>query len=118
MRDVVFLGSSYDDLLACPPEVQEPIVLAIREARLGSKAPYAKPLSGFGGASVLEVVESFDGDAYRAVYTVRFKQCVYVLHVFKKKSKSGSTTPKRDVEMIKRRLRMAEQDADRRAKEL
>jgi phage-related protein len=66
---------------------------------------------------VLEVVDSFDGDAYRAIYTVRFKRSVYVLHVFKKKSKSGIATPKRDIELIKQRLKLAEQDAALRERE-
>jgi phage-related protein len=117
MRNVIFLGSTQNDLMEFPEDVREKFALALREAQLGSKAPYVKPLAGFGGASVLEVVDSFDGDAYRAIYTVRFKRSVYVLHVFKKKSKSGIATPKRDIELIKRRLKLAEQDAALRERE-
>ena len=78
-------------------------------AQLGGKHEDAKPLKGFGGAGVLEIVENHDGDAYRAVYTVRFQEAVYVLHVFQKKSTRGIETPKADVDLIKRRLREAEE---------
>ncbi|HZL30738.1 MAG TPA: type II toxin-antitoxin system RelE/ParE family toxin [Pseudolabrys sp.] len=81
---------------------------AIRAAQRGSKHPDAKPLKGFGGASVLEVVEDFDGDTYRAVYTVKFAGRIYVLHVFQKKSKRGAKTPKSDLDLIKSRLKDAE----------
>ena len=70
--------------------------------------PNAKPLKGFGGASVLEIVEDNDGDTYRAVYTVKFPLAVYVLHVFQKKSKKGMATPKRDLDLIDERLKRAE----------
>jgi phage-related protein len=69
----------------------------------------AKPLRGFGGAGVLEVVEDFDGNAYRAVYTVKLQGAVYVLHAFQKKSKRGSATPKADIALVKSRLRMAQE---------
>jgi phage-related protein len=75
---------------------------------MGMKHPDAKPLAGFGGAGVLEVVEDLDGDAYRAVYTVKFGSTVYVLHAFKKKSKVGSKTPPRDMEMTVKRFKEAE----------
>jgi len=70
-------------------------------------------LKGFGGGSVVEVVEDWDGNAYRAVYTVRHREVVYVLHVFEKKSKSGKATPKSDLDLIKRRLKLAEQEYQR-----
>jgi phage-related protein len=81
---------------------------AIYEAQCGGEAPSAKALRGFGGRGVLEVVEDFDGDTYRAVYTVRFVGAIYVLHVFQKKSKRGITTPKTEIELIKTRLRAAQ----------
>jgi len=81
-------------------------------AQMGRKHPDAKPLRGFGGASVLEVVENYRGGTYRAVYTVKFAEAVYVLHAFQKKSKSGITTPKRDVELIKARLQDAQAHHD------
>jgi phage-related protein len=74
----------------------------------GGKHPDAKPLKGFGGAGVLEIVEGHDGDTYRAVYTVRFAEAVYVLHVFQKKSKKKIATPKHELELIRARLKEAE----------
>jgi phage-related protein len=71
------------------------------------KHPKAKPLKGFKGASVLEIVEDYDGDTYRAVYTVKLAGIVYVLHIFQKKSKHGIATPKQDVELIENRLQLA-----------
>ena len=82
--------------------------LCAYSAQIGLKAPKAKPLRGFGGAGVLEVVEDFDGDTFRAVYTVKFRGIVFVLHVFQKKSKRGIRTPKADIELIKSRLKSAE----------
>lgn len=75
-----------------------------------AKAPWAKPLKGYGGSGVVEIVDDHDGDTYRAVYTVRFAGVVYVLHAFQKKSKSGIATPKRDLALIDTRLRRAEED--------
>jgi phage-related protein len=80
---------------------------ALYEAQTGGKPDNAKPLRGFGGAGVLEVVEDHDGDAYRAVYTVKLAGAVYVLHCFQKKSKSGIETPQQTIELIKRRLKLA-----------
>lgn len=82
------------------------------DAQLGLKAPFAKPLKGFGGARVLEIIDDFDGDTYRAVYTVRFAGAVYVLHAFKKKSKKGMATPKREMDLVKERLKTAKEDYD------
>ena len=83
---------------------------ALYEAQRGGKAANTKPLKGFHGASVLEVVEDYDGATYRAVYTIRFSNAVYVLHTFQKKSKKGIATPKQDVELVKSRLKLAEED--------
>ena len=87
------------------------------EAQCGLEARSAKALKGFGGRGVLELVENHDGDAYRAVYTVRLEGVVYVLHAFQKKSKAGIATPKKEIELIKRRLKLAEEDFKRRQKE-
>ena len=84
---------------------------ALYLAQIGDKHPQAKPLKGFGGAGVLEVVEDHDGETYRATYTVRFAHAIYVLHVFHKKSKRGTATPKADIDLIKKRLRDATEDA-------
>jgi phage-related protein len=82
---------------------------ALYLAQMGGKHPDAKPLRGFGGAGVLEVVDDFAGDTYRAVYTVRLSTAVYVLHAFQKKSKRGIATPKQDMELIRARLRRAQE---------
>jgi phage-related protein len=82
----------------------------VSSSEAGDKQPSAKPLQGFGSAGVLEIVEDHDGNTYRAVYTVRFAEVVYVLHAFQKKSKRGSKTPQRELELIKARLRRAEED--------
>lgn len=103
-----FVGSSRKDLRALPAKVRVSIGHAIYEAQCGGEAPSAKALRGFGGRGVLEVAEDFDGDTYRAVYTVRFAGAVYVLHAFQKKSKRGIETPKTEIELIKARLRIAQ----------
>ena len=93
-KPVRWVGSSKDDLSAFPQEVRRRVGGALWDAQLGLKAPFAKPLRGFGGGGVLEVVDDYDGNTYRAVYTVRFAGAVYVLHAFQKKSKRGIATPK------------------------
>jgi phage-related protein len=103
------MGSSRDDLRAFPPEVRRVIGQAIDDAQLGLEHPAAKALRGFGGRSVLEVIDDFDGDTFRAVYTVKFASAVYVLHAFQKKSKRGIATPQRDIELIAARLQRAAQ---------
>lgn len=80
---------------------------ALYLAQIGRKHPDARPLKGFGGAGVLEVVEDFQGNAYRAVYTVRMAGVVYVLHAFQKKSKRGIKTSKEDIEKVKSRFKLA-----------
>ena len=109
-KELVWLGSSLDDLRRFPDEPRREVGFALREAQNGKKAPNAKPLKGFRGASVLEIVEDFDTDTYRAVYAVRFEEAVYVLHCFQKKSKSGISTPKQDVNLIESRLKQAEKE--------
>ena len=83
---------------------------ALYQAQLGLKARSAKPLHGFGGAGILEIVEDYQSDSYRAVYAVKFADLVYVLHAFQKRSKRGVATPKPDIDLIKKRLSMAEED--------
>ena len=92
-----------------PDRVQDNVGYALLLAQLGEKHDDTKPLKGFKGAGVLEVVDDFDGDTYRAVYTVRFESAVYVLHVFQKKSKSGISTPKQDIELVEKRLKVAQE---------
>ncbi|CAN0444319.1 unnamed protein product, partial [Phaeothamnion confervicola] len=87
--------------------VIEAFGFALYEAQLGGKSGSAKPLAGFGGASVLELVEDHKGDTFRAVYTVKLADTIYVLHCFQKKSTKGIETPKPTIELIKRRLKLA-----------
>ena len=104
-----WIGSSKKDLDAFPREVKQAVGYALHLAQLGEKSSDSKPLKGFGSASVLEVVEYHDGDAYRAVYTVRFEEAVYVLHCCQKKSKSGIATPMQDMRKVESRLNLAEE---------
>ncbi len=108
-KDVVWVASSLDDLKQFPESARQFMGFAIYQAQCGGKHLNAKPLKGYKGSGVLEVVEDFDGDTYRTVYTVRFADAVYVLHAFQKKSKKGIATPRHDIDLIAARLRMAEQ---------
>ena len=107
-KPLFWIGSSWSDLKDCPDEVQDFIGYALHWAQRGGKSPDAKPLQGFGGAGVLEIVDDFDGNTYRAMYTVRFAGAVYALHVFQKKSRKGIATPKQDIDLVKARLKRAE----------
>ncbi|HEY0150820.1 MAG TPA: type II toxin-antitoxin system RelE/ParE family toxin [Longimicrobium sp.] len=106
-KPIRWVGSSLEDLSALPTLVKRAFGFALRMAQDGGKHPDAKPLHGFHGAGVLEVVEDHAGDTYRAVYTVRFGSAVYVLHVFQKKSKHGIGTPKHETDLIRARLEAA-----------
>jgi phage-related protein len=101
------MGSSLKELRACPAEVKDGIGYALDLVQRGEKPLNSKPLKGFRGVSVLEIVEDFDGDTWRAVYTVAIAEAIYVLHFFQKKSKKGIATPKQEIDLIKRRLRDA-----------
>lgn len=109
VKPLVWIGSSLKDLREFPDEVKDEMGFALYEAQCGLKPMAAKPLKGFGGAGVLEVASDYQSDTYRAVYTVRLEERVYVLHAFQKKSKKGIATPKAEIELIKRRLRQAEE---------
>jgi phage-related protein len=111
-KPVRWIGSSRDDLRGFPEPVRLRIGGALWEAQLGRKAGWAKPLNGFDGAGVLEVVDDFDGDTFRAVYTVRLAGAVYVLHAFQKKSKRGIATPRHEIVLIEQRLKRAKEDYD------
>jgi phage-related protein len=108
-KPVEWVASSLDDLKDFPEEVQQAVGYALYRAQCGEKHPNSKPLKGFKGASVLEVVQDFDSDTYRAVYTIKFEEALYVLHVFQKKSKRGMETPKQDIELIEARLKRAKE---------
>lgn len=107
---VHWIASSYKDFREFPEAVQDAMGYALYQAQIGEKHASAKPLKGFGGAGVLEIVSAHIGDTFRTVYTVKFTHAVYVLHAFQKKSKSGSKTPSEDLELIRRRLKAAEDD--------
>ena len=107
---VRWVGSSKEDVSGFPEDVRRRVGGALWEAQIGRKAPYAKPLKGFGGAGVLEIVDDFNADTFRAVYTVRFAKAVYVLHAFQKKSKRGAATPKAEPDLIDQRLKRARKD--------
>lgn len=107
-KPLVWIGSSRKDLKSLPAEVQDVFGYALYVAQMGGRHPGAKPLKGFGGAGVLEVVEDHHGDTYRAVYTVRMGDVVYVLHAYQKKSATGIATRKQDIDLIAQRLRQAQ----------
>jgi len=116
LKPLRFVSSSKKDLKAMPEIVQDSFGYALHWAQLGLKHADAKPLKGFGSAGVLEVVESAEGGTYRAVYTVKLADAVYVLHCFQKKSTHGIATPKPDLDLIRDRLKMAEEIAKEKAK--
>lgn len=107
-KPLEWIASSYKDLMALPSDVRRRFGYALSLAQVGDRDDSAKVLKGFGGAGVLEVVEDNTDGTYRAVYTVKFVEAVFVLHCFQKKSKSGIATPKVDMDIIRTRLRVAE----------
>ena len=108
-RPLHWVGSSKRDFLSFPATVKDDMGNALGIAQFGGTAPNVKPWKGL-GSGVLEIVESHDGNAYRAVYTVRFEKAVYVLHAFQKKSPFGIRTAKRDVDLVEQRLKQAQRD--------
>jgi phage-related protein len=115
-KELVWIGSTKEDLSSFPDEVKLVMGFALRMAQKGGKHRRAKPLRGQGNAGILEIVDDFDGNTYRAVYTVRFPQVIYALHAFQKKSTRGKATSKIDLHMIERRLKVAAEDQDKRTK--
>ena len=111
-KPVVWIGSSHEDWKTFPEDVQDVMGYALHLAQQGEKAPNTKPLTSFQGASVLETRDNYLGDTYRAIYTVKFHQIVYVLHAFQKKSKKGIATPKNEIDLIEQRLRTAKEHYD------
>ena len=107
-KKLIWIGSAKKDLMAMPAEVKDTFGYALHQAQIGKKHAQAKPLKGFGSAGVLEVVEDSGGGTFRAVYTVKFGDAVYVLHCFQKKSTHGIATPKRELDLIRERLKRAE----------
>lgn len=108
-RRLVWIASSRRDMRALPKSLRRSFGLALFAAQTGEMPPTAKPLKGFGGTGVLELIEDDAAGTYRAVYTVRYLTAIYVLHVFQKKSKRGRQTPQQDIDLIKARLKRAEE---------
>ena len=115
-KPLEWVGRALDELMALPAPVRRSVGFALGFAQAGVKADNVKPLKGFTGAGVLEVVENFDGDTYRAVYTVKLAGTVYVLHCFQKKSKAGISTPTSTIDLIHQRLRVAELKHEKRSR--
>jgi len=111
LKPLYWIGSALKDLRAFPEEVKDGIGYALEIAQRGGKSDKAKPLKGFQGASVLEIVEDHAMTTWRAVYTVELAEAVYVLHAFQKKSKKRIATPKQQIDLIRRRLAAARQHA-------
>ena len=107
-KPLEWIASSYKDLMALPPDVRRRFGFALSLAQMGDQDDAAKILKGFDGAGVLQVVEDDAGGTYRAVYTIKFVEAVFVLHCFQKKSKTGIATPKADMDIIRARLKVAE----------
>lgn len=112
-KPLYWIGSSLDDIARFPPQVQRTIGFALSAAQYGGKHVAAKPWKGE-GPGILEIVRNYDGDTYRAVYTVRFERAVYVLHVFQKKSPRGIKTRESDVALVRQRLKVAQRDYEER----
>lgn len=110
-KELYWIGSTQKDMKEMPEDVKDVFGYALHLAQCGKVHCDVKVLTGSGGAGVLEVVDDYDSDTYRAVYTIRFEEAVYVLHVFKKKSKKGITAPKPDMDKIRKRLKLAEEHA-------
>jgi phage-related protein len=110
-NQLVWVAGRKKEFLTFPKAVVQDVGHALYIAQCGDKPHNAKPLKGFSGAGVLEVLENHDGDTYRAVYTVRFEDAIYVLHCFQKQSKSGIATPQQDIELVKTRLKAAEEES-------
>jgi len=111
-KPLYWIGQTLADLKAFPAGVQRVMGFALRLAQGGDKHIDAKPMRGFTGSGVLEVVDDHDGNAYRAVYTIKFPEAVYVLHTFQKKSKRGIATPKRELDLVRQRLAEAQAEHD------
>jgi phage-related protein len=109
LRPIIWAPQTLRELRSFPKKVKREFGRALQFAQAGDKHPAAKPLKGFGGGGILEIVEDYDRGSYRAVYAIRFKEAVYVLHVFQKKSRKGIETARSDVNLIKERLKWATQ---------
>ncbi len=108
-KPLIWIQSSKNDLKEFPKKVQRACGYALWQVQLGERPKEAKVLHGFKGAGVLEIIKDWDGETYRVVYTVRFAEVVYALHAFQKKSKRGIKTPPKEIELVRKRLKRAEE---------
>lgn len=108
-KSILWISSSKKDMIKMPKDVMTNFGYGLYQAQMGTHPDIAKTLSGFGNANVIELIQDHKGDTFRAVYTVKFSKAIVVLHVFQKKSKKGIETPKSDIELIRSRLKMAEE---------
>jgi phage-related protein len=114
-KPLIWRGTSKTDFMTFPHAAQREMGYALFLAQVGERHPtMAKTLKGFGGGAVIEVRESYEGNAYRAVYTVRYADAVYVLHAFQKKSKKGIATPKAEMDLVEKRLKDLINEKERR----
>lgn len=109
MKHLLWVGSSKRDLMEMPNDVIDDFGYGLYQAQMGKHPDSGKTLTGFGGASVVELVEDYRGDTFRAVYTVKFADAIIVLHAFQKKSKKGKETPKKEMDLVHSRLKLAEE---------
>jgi phage-related protein len=114
LKQVIWIGSSRKDISSFPSQAKRSIGQSLYAAQMGETDPAAKPLRGFRGVHVMEIVERYDSDTYRTVYITQLGNLIYVLHAFKKKSKRGIETPKKDIDLIKKRVNEAKEDYKRR----
>lgn len=112
LKELFWVASSRKSVREFPRVVQRSFGQALFAAQIGDKDPEAKPMTGFKGASVMEIVERYKSDAYRLVYTAQLDDAVYVLHAFKKKSTQGIATPKKEIALIRQRLAVAKRIAE------
>ncbi len=108
MKRLFWVGSSHEDLIEFPSKVRRAMGFALHQAQMGEKPERAKVLSGLGNAKIWEIRENDESGTYRTIYTVEYKGIIFVLHAFQKKSKKGISTPKEEINLLKRRLKDAE----------
>lgn len=113
MKRIFWVGTSRDDLADCPKSIRQAMGFALYLVQGGEKPSSSKVLSGMGNAKILEIRENDISGTYRAIYTIEMKDCVFVLHVFQKKSKTGKETPKKELDLLKARLKEAREEFKR-----
>lgn len=109
LKELIWVGSSKKDLMSLPEDIEDAFGYGLFNAQKGKLPKNSKSLKGFGNAGIVEIIESDAAGTYRAVYTITMPEIVFVLHVFQKKSKEGIKTPKQDIELIKNRLKQAQE---------